>query len=284
MKKHISTCIWLDNSASEAASFYAQVLHNVQILSESPFLTGIDIDGTRVTLMNGGPSYRPSPAVSFYYLIEEEKDFNQVYTALMQEGKVYLPLDQYPWAEKYAWVEDKFGVSWQLALGEISLVNQRVSPFLTFTGANFGRGEEALSLYAELFSDYQSGGVLKYPEAMGADYSGKIQHTQFSINGTVLMLSENPQQHTWQFTEGNSFMLLCDSQEEIDSFWSKLSEGGEEGRCGWLKDKFGISWQIIPSVLGSLMQDQSRIEAVSKAFMAMKKIDIETLTLAGVEV
>lgn len=284
MKKHISTCIWLDNSASEAASYYAQVLHNVQILSESPFITGIDIDGTSVTLMNGGPGGKPTPALSFYYLVETEEEFDNVYHQFSQDGKVYMPLGEYPWAKKFAWVEDKFGVSWQLALGKIALVNQRATPFLTFTGENFGQGEKALNLYRSLFNDFHSDGVLKYDANMGEMYAGKIQHTQFRINETMVMLSENPELHTWEFTEGCSFMLLCDTQEEIDFFWNRLSEEGEEGRCGWLKDSFGVSWQIIPTILGSLMKDQSRIEAVSNAFIKMKKIDIETLALAGVEV
>ncbi|MDX1447045.1 VOC family protein, partial [Lishizhenia sp.] len=268
----------------EAARFYTEYLHNVQLISESPFLIGLSIDGTRVTLMNGEGVDKKSPSFSFYYLFETEQEFDRVYQKFIEEGKILMPLDQYPWSEKYTWVEDKFGVTWQLALGNLELVNQRVSPFLTFSGDNFGRGEQALNLYQSLFEDFQSGGILKYDAQSGKDSEGKIQHTQFRINDTMVMLSENPESHTWNFSEGASFMLLCDTQEEIDFFWNELSTGGEEMRCGWLIDQFGVSWQIIPSVLGDLLQDQSRIEAVSEAFLGMKKIDIDTLTLAGVEV
>jgi len=84
----------------------------------------------------------------------------------------------------------------------------------------------------------------------------------------------------FKFNEAVSFVVNCDTQEEIDHYWNKLTEGGEESRCGWLKDQFGVSWQIIPSILGVLMNDPARSERVTNAFMQMKKMDIETLTNA----
>ena len=99
--------------------------------------------------------------------------------------------------------------------------------------------------------------------------------TMFELNGNKFMgLNGGPK---FKFDEAISFVVNCDTQNEIDYYWNKLTEGGEESMCGWLKDKFGISWQIVPAILGQLMSDPSRAERVINAFMKMRKFDIETL-------
>lgn len=284
MKKHISTCIWINHPLKTATEFYSGILHDVYLMSESPFITGLNISGTRITLMNGGSAHAPTPAISLFYIVESKDEFDFVFKHLSAGGEILMPVDTYPWSERYAWFNDKFGVSWQLSVDKIEQTGQRLTPFLTFTGPNFGKGHRALDIYKNLFPDFKLDGIASYPVEMGVELENKILHTQFAVNGTKLMLSENNLPHSFSFTEGVSFMLMCDNQDEIDFYWSKLSKNGEEGRCGWLKDEFGVSWQILPSILGSLMKDQQKIEAVSNAFMQMKKLDIAALQMAAVQV
>lgn len=108
-----------------------------------------------------------------------------------------------------------------------------------------------------------------------------MKHAQFALNGQKCMVMESAQSHDFIFSEGISFMIRCDTQQEIDYYWWALTIGGQESMCGWLKDKFGVSWQVIPTILGKLMSDPAKAEKAAQAFMDMKKFDIEQLINAS---
>jgi predicted 3-demethylubiquinone-9 3-methyltransferase (glyoxalase superfamily) len=116
---------------------------------------------------------------------------------------------------------------------------------------------------------------MRYPP--GQKDEGLIMHAQFKLDGHVFMCMDSSMDHGVQFNESVSFVVECENQEQIDHFWTKLTEGGQESMCGWLKDRFGVSWQIVPKVLGQLMQDPERSGRVVQAFMKMKKFNIQQL-------
>src|SRR5262245_783974 len=119
MKEKITPCLWFDPAiagAKEAANLYCAVFTNAKITSQSPIVTGIDVSGQSITLLNGGPIYKPNPSISFYYVCEKAEELDRIWNAFSKEGRVHMPLDKYPWSEKYGWVSDKYGISWQLAL------------------------------------------------------------------------------------------------------------------------------------------------------------------------
>lgn len=155
--------------------------------------------------------------------------------------------------------------------------NERITPCLWFDN----QAEEAANFYASVFKNSKIGVITRYGKE-GFEIHGKEAGTamtvSFELNGNpFLALNGGP---LFKFNEAISFQVFCDTQEEIDHYWDKLTEGGEESMCGWLKDKFGVSWQIIPAVLSKLMSDPSKAGQVTKAFLQMKKFDIEQLEKA----
>src|SRR5712692_4551559 len=152
---------------------------------------------------------------------------------------------------------------------------QKIRPFLWFDG----KAEEAMNFYVSIFKNSKIVSVSRYGDA-GPGPQGTVMTATFLLDGQEFTaLNGGPQ---YKFTEAISFLVDCKTQEEVDELWEKLSEGGEEGPCGWLKDKYGLSWQIVPSALGELLQDKDakKSERVMRAMLQMKKIDIKTLKQA----
>ncbi|MEO5777299.1 MAG: VOC family protein [Flavobacterium sp.] len=283
MKEKITPCLWFDGQAKEAADLYCSIFKDAKITSQSPIVTEISASGQSITLLDGGPMYQPNPSISFYYTCEEETELQQIWEALSNEGTIMMPLDKYPWSEKYGWITDKFGISWQLSLGKISDVGQKIAPFLMFTGKNCGRAEEAIKHYTTIFKNPKTEGIYRYDDTESPNKEGTIKHAQIILNDQTFMLMDSATDHKFNFTEGVSLTIHCENQEEIDYYWEKLTEDGEESRCGWLKDKFQVSWQIIPNILGKLMSDPKTVGKAAQAFMSMRKINIEQIVQATIE-
>lgn len=276
MKTPIYPCIWFDGQAKDAADFYVSVFPESKILDSTPIETRWISSGQIFMHLNRGDVFRPNPAVSYYTILNSEKEIQEVWDKLIQNGKALMPLDTYPWASKYGWVEDQFGVSWQLTLDKPEGISDRFCPSLMFTGLQFGKAEEAINFYLSIFENTSFRFVSRYGEDQGTQ-AGKINHAQFMLNGHLFIAMDSNLEHNFSFAEGNSFVVECESQAEIDFYWEKLIKDGQESQCGWLKDQFGVSWQIVPAVLSKLMADTDRSERVIQAFLKMKKFDIKAL-------
>jgi len=282
MKEPITPCLWYNGQAKEAADLYCSVFNNAKITAQSPIVTGINVSGQNITLLDGGPMYQPNPSISFYYICDNEEELDCIWDAFSKEGTVMMPLDKYPWSKKYGWITDKFGISWQLALSDMSEVGQKITPCFLFTGKQYGRVDEAIAHYSNIFEDASVDGILRYGTNEQPDEEGKVKHAQVNLNGQKFMLMESARAHAFTFTEGVSLTIHCETQQEIDHYWERLTESGEESMCGWLKDKFGVSWQIIPTMLSKLMSDPAKAGKAAKAFMAMRKFNIEQLVQASI--
>lgn len=149
---------------------------------------------------------------------------------------------------------------------------QKITPFLWFDH----EAEEAMNFYVSIFKNAKIISLTRYGKG-GPGPAGEVMTGTFQLEGQEFMSLNGGPDH--QFTEAISFFVDCKTQEEVDELWNKLTEGGEEGPCGWLKDKFGVSWQIIPTVLGELLNDPdpAKSQRVMQAMLQMKKIDIKTL-------
>ena len=158
-------------------------------------------------------------------------------------------------------------------------ITQRITPFLWFDD----RAEEAAAFYASIFKNSSIGKVTRYDEEASKPTGrppGSVMTVEFQLEGQSFVgINGGPH---FKFTEAVSFVVNCETQEEVDQFWSKLSAGGEESRCGWLKDKFGLSWQVVPTVLTEMLADKDTTKAkrVTHALLQMDKIDIPTLQKA----
>jgi predicted 3-demethylubiquinone-9 3-methyltransferase (glyoxalase superfamily) len=152
---------------------------------------------------------------------------------------------------------------------------QKITPFLWFDG----KAEEAIKFYTSIFKNSKVGSITRYGEE-GPGPAGTVMTAEFQLNGQdFVALNGGPE---FKFNEAISFFVNCETQEEIDELWEKLTEGGEESQCGWLKDKYGLSWQIVPPVLIEMLQDKDaeKSRRVMKAMLQMKKLDIQTLKQA----
>jgi predicted 3-demethylubiquinone-9 3-methyltransferase (glyoxalase superfamily) len=152
---------------------------------------------------------------------------------------------------------------------------QKVTPFLWFDN----QAEEAARFYTSVFKNSRLGEIGRYGEG-GPAPAGSVMTVTFTLDGQeFIALNGGPH---FKFTEAVSFFIRCETQQEVDEFWEKLSEGGEKSRCGWLKDRFGLSWQVMPTALGEMLQDKDprKSRRVMEAMLQMEKLDIERLRRA----
>lgn len=194
-----------------------------------------------------------------------------------------MALDQYPFSERYGWIQDKFGLSWQLILtnpeGE---ERPEIVPSFLFVGNNCGNAEAAMQFYLSVFKNAKQGHIARYPKGMEPDKEGTIMFSDFCLENQWFVAMESAHEHHFRFNEAISFIVHCDTQEEIDYYWEKLSAVPEAEQCGWLKDKFGISWQIAPREMDEMMSGGTpeQLARVTKAFLKMKKFDLQELRRA----
>lgn len=278
MNNNIHPCIWYDGNAKAAAEFYCTVFPGAKITADTPMVVNYELYGQKFMGLNGGPMFKPNASISFLIICEEDDEINELWAKLSDSGFVMMPLNKYDWSERYGFVQDKFGLAWQVMKGKYSDVNQKITPTLLFVGNSFGKAEAAVKYYTEVFRPSSIDGILLYAENEGPA-AGSVKHSQFVLDGKVFAAMDGYGEHKFAFNEGISFVVECNGQVEIDFFWDTLiSNGGQESMCGWLKDKFGVSWQIIPKNIGTLMMDPINGQKAMQALMQMKKIDIAKLT------
>ena len=276
MTSQIYPCLWFDGQAQEAAGFYCGIFKNSKITVDTPMVVNFELAGKKFMGLNGGPMFRFNPAISFFVKCSSIEETNMVWNKLIDGGNALMPIGKYPWSEQYGWVQDKFGLTWQVMAHYAAGTEQTITPSMLFTNAQFGRAEEAITFYSSVFENSSTARMERYP-AEDAANAGKLMYSEFSLGNYDLIAMDGPGGHDYIFNEAISFVVNCGNQEEIDHYWNKLTEGGSESMCGWLKDKFAVSWQIVPAVLGKLMTDPDRSGRVMQAFMQMKKFDIEKL-------
>ena len=285
MNNDIFPCLWYDGDAKESAGFYCNVF-NGKITADTPMVMNIDLFGQKLMLLNGGPHFKKNASVSFMVICETEAEVQDYWDQLSEEGIVLMPLDAYSWSKKYGWVQDRYGVTWQIFLGDKS-GDQKIVPTLMFMHGNNGRAMQAMELYTRTFPNSKTGNILKYGQGSEGhpmqEPAENIQHAHFEIDGYHLFCMDNSYDHAFDFNEGISMVVMTDSQEQTDRYWNALTaDGGKAGRCGWLKDPFGFSWQIVPKRLIQLMSDPDpeKAQNVARAMMTMQKIVIEDLEKA----
>jgi predicted 3-demethylubiquinone-9 3-methyltransferase (glyoxalase superfamily) len=271
MTNPIYPCLWFDGQAKAAADFYCSIFKNSKITTDTPIVVNFELNGAKFMGLNGGPQFKFTPAISMFVLCETVKDTNNTWDKLIEGGKVLMPIDKYEWSERYGWLQDKFGFTWQISVVNNPGDKQSMLPAMLFTDKLFGKAEEAIKFYTSVFRNSSIDVLKHYPD-------GQVLYSEFNLNKYGMIAMDGPGTHNYTFNEAVSIVVNCETQKEIDHYWNELTKnGGQESMCGWLKDKFGVSWQIIPAVLGRLMNDKSKSERVMQAILKMKKLDIQTL-------
>ncbi len=287
----ITPHLWFDNNAEEAANFYTSIfknskIKNVTTLHNTPSGTveifTIELLGQEFTLISAGPLFKFNPSVSFLVVCNTKEEVDELWGNLSNGGMALMELGEYPFSEKYGWVQDKYGLSWQVIYMGDRKIKQRIIPTLLFVGKQYGKAEEAMNFYASVFENARVGDILHYSKGEEPDKEGTIKHASFILEGQEFAAMDSARAHTFTFNEAISFMVYCDTQEDIDYYWNKLSAVPEAEQCGWLKDRYGLSWQIVPIGMDDMLRsgDQEQRARVTKAFLKMKKFDIAELNKA----
>ncbi|HYE23110.1 MAG TPA: VOC family protein [Candidatus Paceibacterota bacterium] len=287
--------LWFDTEAKEAAEFYVSAFENSRIvnittLHDTPSgdadTVAFDLSGYSFMAISAGPYFKINPAISFMLNFDPSRDadaeekLNSLWEKLSEDGTERMPLQEYPFSKRFGWIEDRFGVSWQLILTNPEGEERPfIIPSLMFVGEVSGRAEEAANFYMSVFSDSKLGTISRYPAGMEPDKEGTVMFSDFQIEGQWFTAMDSAHPHQFGFNEGISLMVRCDTQDEIDYYWEKLSAAPESEQCGWLKDKFGVSWQITPTRLDEMMREGSpdQVNGVTQAFLKMKKFDLAAL-------
>ncbi len=289
--QRITPHLWFDTQAKEAAEFYTSLfkdseIANVTTLRDTPSgdcdIVSFALAGQPFQAISAGPLFAFNPSISFRVDCATHDEVDDLWNRLIEGGQALMPLDTYPFSQRYGWLQDRFGLSWQLTYtdGEIA---QKIVPMLMFVGDICGKTEEAIGFYASVFESAEVvGEILRYSAGAEPDAENSVQQATFTLDGYHFAAMDSAHEHNFSFNEAISLMVHCDTQAEIDHYWERLSAVPESEQCGWLKDRFGVSWQIVPRAMDAMMRsaDEETLARVTESFLAMKKFDLAELERA----
>lgn len=299
LAKPITPHLWFDTQAKEAAGFYCSVFPDSKVesivrLRDTPSgdcdVASFTLHGQPFMAISAGPLFTFNPSVSFMVNYDPSRDpqasehLDAAWATLIDGGQALMPLDEYPFSKRYGWVQDRYGLSWQLILTDpAGEPRPAIMPSLLFTGDVYGKAEEAGAFYRSVFDGSQAGQLVRRTEDVPPDQAGTVLFSDFRLGESWFVAMDSGYEHGFGFNEAISFMAHCRDQAEIDRHWAQLSSVPESEQCGWCKDRYGLSWQITPTLLDELMNsgDQAVIDRVTQAFLDMKKLDVAAIEAAG---
>jgi predicted 3-demethylubiquinone-9 3-methyltransferase (glyoxalase superfamily) len=294
----ITPHLWFDTQAVEAAEFYSEVfpdsrVTNVTTLHDTPSgdcdMVSFTVWGHEFMAISAGPLFEINPSISFMVnfdpatVPDAAQTLDRIWDRLIDGGQELMPLGEYPFSKKYGWVADRYGVSWQLILSDPDGdPRPTIVPSLLFTGDVCGRAAEAREFYVSVFGDAEVGLVAGYPEGSERNQAGMTMYSDFRLGDGWLVAMDSAEDHAFGFNEAVSLLINCSDQAEIDYFWERLSADPESEQCGWLKDRFGVSWQVNAAELNDMLTSGTteQVDRVTQAFLPMKKLDLATLRAA----
>ena len=296
-KQKITPHLWYDKEAVEAAKFYTSIFPDLKVThittlyntpSGSADIVSFELLGQSFMAISAGPLFQLNPSISFFVYCKSKDQVDALWEKLSQGGVALMELGEYPFSERFGWIQDRYGLSWQLIYVNVPKSKQSITPVLLFVGDVCGKAEEAINFYASVFSAKDKSGaskvdqVTRYGKGEGPEQEGTLQYGTFRLFDHEFGAMDSALKHNFRFNEAISLIVPCETQEEIDYFWDKLSADPEAEACGWLKDKYGVSWQITPAAMDEMMAKGSReqIDRLTQAFLPMKKFDLAQLKKA----
>lgn len=309
MMRKITPHLWFDTEAEQAAKLYTSVFDNSRItnlttLHEVPSPTGdsdivsFEIWGQPFMAISAGPLFRFNPSVSFMVnfdpsrLPDAREKLDAAWEKLSEGGSVLMPLQEYPFSKHYGWLQDRYGLSWQLILTDPAGEERpEIVTSLMFVGAVCGKAEEAINFYLSVFqgapfafsrTESKMGTIVRYGAGQAPDKEGTVMFADLKLSGTWFAAMDSAHEHNFAFNEAISLLIPCETQEEIDYFWDKLSADPQAEQCGWLKDRYGLSWQVSPTAMDEMLANGTpeQVARVTQAFLPMKKFDLAALKKA----
>lgn len=288
--------LWYDKEAKEAAQFYVSIfpnskITNVSVLKDTPSgdcdIVSFQLMGQEFMSISAGPYFKFNPSISLMVNFDPsqnknaQKDLDASWEKLSEGGQALMPLQEYSFSKRYGWIQDKYGLSWQLILTDPKGEERpAIIPSLLFTNKVYGKAEEAINHYLSIFKKSKKGMIAKYGPNQKPDKEGAVMFADFMIEGIWFAVMDSAHEHKFAFNEAISFIVNCKDQKEIDYYW-QLSHDPKAEQCGWLKDKYGVSWQITPIEMEKYMKGPAdKIARVTQAFLKMKKFNLAELKKA----
>ncbi|TDL30817.1 VOC family protein [Jeotgalibacillus sp. S-D1] len=291
MRQKLIPFVWFEEDARGIADWYVKVFGSARVdghvtLHDTP--SG-DADVVTLTLIDqqfqfisAGPLTDRNPSFSYMVALSAPDEVDALWNRLSEGGEVMMPLDEYPFSKRFGFLKDRYGMSWQL-MHDGGMNIQTISPALMFTGDVSGQAKEAIDHYQTLLGGAAMEGHISYYEAgQEPEVEGTISYARCKFAGRELVLSDSAGPHQFEFNEMQSLILYCEDQEEIDRAWAHLSAVPGAEQCGWLKDRFGVSWQIVPFEMERMMEEGTpeQIKRLTEAFLPMKKFNLAALRAA----
>lgn len=279
--QRITPNIWFQGNAQEAVQFYtaafghgSEVLDTVfypetglpdfqRDLAGQMLVADFSLRGYRLTAINADEQFVPTPATSFMLNFDPlqypdvdaaRTDLQELWQHLAARGQVLMPLQEYEFSGLYGWVLDRYGVSWQLILTDPDGDPRPfMIPALMFGGAHQNQASAAVEYWTGLFPNSSIGIQVRYPEPTGPATTASLMFSDFALDGQWFVAMDSAVEQDATFNEAVSLLVVCEDQAEIDYYWEALSAVPDAEQCGWCKDRFGVSWQIVPDEMDQLM-------------------------------
>lgn len=285
--QRIVPSIWCRGTADQAAAFYQAVFPGTETVQSTTYpsqdlpdfqreMAGqtltheLSVNGYRMVLINAGEEFQPTPALSFFVHITDRAELTDVWHKLLDGGTALMDLGEYDFSSYYGWVADRFGVNWQLMLADPEYPRPYIVPNLMFSGPVQNQAAAAVDSYVDLFPDAKLGTRVTYPEGQGPVTEESVVFSDFTLYSEPLSAMDSGVEQPFTFSEGVSLMVNARDQAEIDHLWEALSAVPEAEACGWCKDAYGVSWQIVPENMDELMARDGAYEKL----LGMKKLRI----------
>lgn len=223
----ISPHLWFDREAKEAAEFYTSIfkdskINNTTTLHGTPSgtvdIVTIELLGQEFMLISAGPLFKFNPSISFLVACKTKNEVDALWEKLSEGGMALMELGEFPFSERYGWIQDRYGLSWQLMFMGGYTITQNVTPTLMFVEKQWSKAEEAINFYISVFHNSKIGDILRYNKGEEPDKEGTIKHAAFALEGQDFAAMDSARVHNIAFNEAISFIVRCETQEEIDYY------------------------------------------------------------------
>lgn len=279
--------LWYDKEAKEAVAFYVELFSGkidwTYTITDTPSgdsdLIQFQLGDMTLAAISAGPYFKLNESMSLMVNVASKDEVTRLYQALSEGGRILMPLGEYPFSPYYVWLEDRFGLSWQLSYAPDLDKPYQFDICLLFSQEQVGLSQPMLDYYKDKLPQASVGQLSYYGEGEAAVEAATLNYAELLVAGQKLIVMDHGYGGEASFNEAFSLMVYVDSQDELNFYYDLLSAVPEAEMCGWVKDQFGISWQIVPRILMEAYDTASpeQIKAVNAAVMTMKRLDIGTI-------
>lgn len=279
--------LWYDTEAKEAVAFYVDLfggkLDWTYTITDTPSgdsdLIQFQLGDMTLAAISAGPYFKLNESMSLMVNVANKDEVARLYQALSEGGRILMPLGEYPFSPYYVWLEDRFGLSWQLSYAPDLDKPYQFDICLLFSQEQVGLAQPMLDYYKDKLPQASVGQVSYYGEGEAAVEAAKLNYAELLVGGQKLIVMDHGYGGEASFNEAFSFMVYVDSQDELNFYYDLLSAVPEAEMCGWVKDQFGISWQIVPRILMEAYDtaNPETVKAVNDAVLQMRRLDFDQI-------